>query len=294
MKIEDVVIIGGGPAGIATALQLARYRINPLLIEKRKIGGLLHNASSVENFLGFPGGIKGEKLVRLFERQLREAGIRILFEEVSILDFENEIFKIRSGDLAIKAKIVVIASGTKPKIFTEIEIPEDVGKRVFYEIAEVKRVKSKDIIVVGAGDAGLDYSLNLARKNRVILISKGDKIKGLPVLQDRLKNFPQIKICNRTSIKEIYYDREYRKILIKCSRETEELRLYGDYIIFAIGREPNMDFISASMIKEVQNLERIGKLYFVGDVKNGIFRQTAIAVGDGIMTAMKIALKIKE
>ncbi len=294
MKAEDVVIIGAGPAGIATALQLFRYKINPLIIEKSHIGGLLKNACLVENYPGFPDGIKGPELTKFFEKHLKNSGIRVLFEEVKTLSYEDEIFKITTENSIISSRITVVASGTKPKLFKDIHIPEEVKNMVFYEIQDIQREKGKRICIVGSGDSGLDYSLNLARKNHVILINRGDKLKGLPILQERITNAREIEIFNNTFIKKISLDEKRRSIQIVCSSDDRAFKFHVDYILFAIGREPNMDFLSEKIKDRLSELQEMGKLYFAGDVKNKIFRQTAIAVGDGIRTAMMIAMKIKE
>ncbi|MFQ6083447.1 MAG: NAD(P)/FAD-dependent oxidoreductase [Candidatus Aminicenantia bacterium] len=293
MNVENVVIIGAGPAGIATRIQLKRYGIDPIILEKNKIGGLLRNANFVENYPGFPSGISGLNLVTLFEKQLREESIKVLFGEVISLDFEEGIFLVETLKRIFYSRAVVVASGTKPKKFTDFEIPEKVSERIFYEIYPILRVKGKKVIIVGAGDAAFDYALNLEKNNEVIILNKGEAVKCLPLLWERAKKAPRIDYYRHTKIFKIISDSPNR-LLLECISPEGISKFYAHYVIFAIGREPQLDFLSERLKENAQELENRGLLYFVGDVKNGFFRQTAVAVGDGIMAAMKIYRKLKE
>ena len=111
MMTEDVIVIGAGPAGIAAAIQLRRFGLDPLLLERDRLGGLLVNANLVENYPGFPEGIRGAELVKLFEAQLRRVGVSISVEEATALDYSDG-FLIQTPRRRLTARIVVIASGT--------------------------------------------------------------------------------------------------------------------------------------------------------------------------------------
>ena len=114
---EKLTIIGAGPAGISAAIQLKRHGIDPLLLEKGNVGGLLRNAWSVENYPGFPEGISGQELVRLFEEQLKKTNVRTVFEEVLSLDMKNGTFLLETPSRTFSSEKVVLATGTKPKEF---------------------------------------------------------------------------------------------------------------------------------------------------------------------------------
>ena len=293
MKLEKVIIIGAGPAGIATAIQLKRYRISPLLFEKNKIGGLLRNANLVENYPGFPNGISGSELVELFKKHLHNNFIKIIFEEIVGLNFKQKLFLIKTSKKTFYSKIVVIATGTKPKRFSDFKIPEQIKDKIFYEIYPILGVKGKKIIVVGAGDSAFDYALNLEKNNEVFILNRGKTTKCLPILLERTKKSSRIKYLENTKISNII-ENSKDELLLELKSEEGLLKMCANYVIFALGREPQLDFLSEKLKKNAQELENKGVLYFVGDVRNGILRQTAIAVGDGIMAAMKINKKLKE
>ena len=167
MKTEKVAIIGAGPAGISTAIQLKRYGINPVLFEKGEVGGLLKNANLVENYPGFPEGISGLNLIELFKKQLKNLSLKIFYEEIKRLDYANNIFLLKTPEKLFYSSIVVIASGTKPKRPTHFEISENAKNKIFYEVYPLLKVKKKQIIIIGAGDAAFDYALNLAKNNKI-------------------------------------------------------------------------------------------------------------------------------
>ncbi len=291
--MEQVIIIGAGPAGISTAIQLKRYAIEPVILEKNRIGGLLINANLVENYPGFPDGISGIELVKLFETQLKKLSIKVIFEEVLNLDYQNDVFVVQTNKRIFNSRIVVVASGTKPKQFTEIEIPEGARDKILYEISSIHNVKEKKIIIIGAGDAAFDYALNLARRNEVFILNKGEKTKCLPLLNERVEKSPRVTYSKNTIISEI--KNHNRGLIIKlCGKGLQTLinrhqemppTLHAHYLIFAIGREPQLDYLSGFDKSNPY-------IYFIGDVKNGMYRQTAIAVGDGIYTGMKIYKKL--
>ncbi len=286
-KIHDVAIIGAGPAGISCAIQLKRYGIEPLIFEKDRIGGLLRNANFVENYPGFAFGLPGQELVDKLRAHLESLKVSPVCNEVVSVDFTGEVFSIKTGSARYESKVLAVSSGTKPG-FADIEIPGPAASYVFYEIYDLykQEVKDKKIVIIGAGDAAFDYALNLAANSRVrevVILNRGTETKCLELLKQRA--FDSKKI--------IYIENEE---LTKIEASGENLVLTSgvgnvfkaDYLLFAIGREANTGFLSGELLKNREELKSRKKLFFIGDVKNDIFRQTAIAAGDGVHAAMEI------
>ena len=272
-----VTIIGAGPAGIACAIQLKRYNIDCIVLEKDGIGGLLRNANLVENYIGFPNGISGENLAQLLNKQSQTAKINIKYEIVEFVESHKNTFIVKTNKNLYHSKYLVIASGTKPIVPKVPIIHNNIKDKVFFDIYKLGKIKNKTIAIIGAGDCAFDYTLNLSNYNKVIILNRSNQIKALPILQEKVSTNENIKYFDHTAIKQI--ELKNGKIALSCNPNivTNDI----DYLLIAIGREPNLNFIN-------NNLLINPKVFQIGDVKNGQFRQTSIAVGDGTFTAMKI------
>jgi thioredoxin reductase (NADPH) len=293
MKVEDVIVIGAGPAGLATAIQLKRYGITPLLFEREQVGGLLRNANLVENYPGFPHGISGIRLVKLFTRQATNFNIEVTHQEVIDLGYDQGLFQVITKHNSYVSRIAVIATGTKPLLFTDLMIPEDLIESVFYEVHGLLHVEGKCVAIIGSGDAAFDYAMNLAKKNQIIILNRGERPKCLPLLWERAQKISNISYRNNTRVTKLSKDPN-SGMLVDCQYPAGELQFHADYLLCAIGREARLDCLSEKLLQQASALEGQGILYMVGDVKNSIFRQTSIAVGEGVLAAMKIYRYLKE
>jgi thioredoxin reductase (NADPH) len=284
---SKVLIVGAGPAGLAAAVQLKRYGLDPLVFEGAQAGGLLRNANWIENYPGFPRGIAGPRLAQLIVSQARQAGVAIRHEQILHLSWDGAVFQAVTLQGQYTSRLAVVASGTQPRRFQEFEIPGDLADRVFYEIYSLLGLESQQVVIVGAGDAAFDYALNLSRKNQVIIFNRGEQVKCLPLLWERAKACSRITYLPGVRISRLASSPQ-GGIMVECSSPTGVLQFQAQALLGAIGREPQEDFLDPAMQAHRKSLETQGILHFIGDVKNGIYRQAAIAVGDGIRAAMRI------
>jgi thioredoxin reductase len=274
-------------------MQLERQGISPLIFERQRVGGLLWNANWVENYPGFVEGITGPDLVKLFQDQAHRLGVKIILEEVVRAEFQDGLFRIATKGRDHQSKLLVAASGTVPKNFSLEMSSERIKERLFSEVEPISHVQNKQIIIVGAGDAALDYALNLSRRNTVVILNRGTRIRGLKLLWERVQNKSSISYFKDTEIKSITLD-DGGGLLLSGLQDGEELKLSADFLITAIGRKPEYSFAGDSIIEGRDQLKKERKLFLIGDLINGSFRQTSIAVADGVRTAMIIGDLLKE
>ena len=293
MQKYPVIIIGAGPAGLTTALQLKRVNIPALVFESGRIGGLLHNANLVENYLGFPHGVTGPRLVKLLKKQAEYIGVEVVAERVTLLEHDGENFIVKTDISDHRAKIAVVASGTKPRQFEDGLIPENAKERVFYEVYDLLDVINKRIVIVGTGDAAFDYALNLARQNRVTILNRGKHVKALELLQERTQKNGNISYRDEIHMTQVANSGE-GTLSLQLTGPAGVERTEADFLMGALGRIPQLDFLAPNIHQKENELIERGILYFAGDVRNGVFRQTAIAAGDGLRTAMQIDQSLKE
>jgi thioredoxin reductase len=293
MKTHDIAIIGAGPAGISAAIQLHRFGLDYLILEGNTFGGLLNNANLVENYPGFPGGITGPDLVEKLDEQTRSLGINVAYSEVLSVQYKNDKYHIRCNDEEYSSTFLIIASGTKPITFTDFEIPPNLQQQIYYEVQSLTSLTDSKVVIAGGGDAAFDYALNLARRNEVIILNRNSAPACLRLLQERANRSNQITYHGSTSILHIE-ETDSGEIELFCESYGGKLNLKANILIGAIGRIPQCDFLPANFLSSASNLELKGLLYWIGDVRNGIERQVAIAAGDGIRAAMKVFYRLKE
>jgi thioredoxin reductase (NADPH) len=292
MKKEDVTIIGAGPAGVTAAMQLKRSGIQPVIVEKQKVGGIVNNAHWIENYPGFPGGITGVQLASLLARHLDGAGLDVLFEEVIRLDHDGRHFLVETTARRWLSGIVILSTGTKPRPLPGLMIPREAEQHIFYEIVPIRDCSGRKIAIVGAGDAAFDYALNLSKNNDVTILNRSKEARCLPLLRKRANESRRITVQDRATIQAITNvspEGFYLEVLL----HEKQASCHVNHLVIAIGREPQRDFLSEAIIMRSEELKMGEVLYEIGDVRNGSFRQVSIAVGDGMRAAMSILERLK-
>lgn len=291
-KKSQIIIVGGGPAGMACALQLKRHGLEPLLLERRELGGLLWNANLVENYPGFPNGVRGEKLIGLMKKQVERLGVEVKREEARQVTWSEDGFRIETERALRVARYLIVAAGTLSRALPDVIAPEAKG-RVLTEVWPLANASERKIIIVGAGDAAFDYALNLAQRgNFVTILNRGENVKCLELLFERAAQEKRIEYRAGVAVHEIKADERAGRLEVRCEAMRQgEVSLHADHVLFAIGRVPNLDFLSDEIRERAQDLVESGRLYFIGDVKNDSFRQAAIAAGDGLRAAMAISVR---
>jgi thioredoxin reductase len=267
------------------------------VFEKNRIGGLLLNANLVENYPGFPEGISGQALAGLFADHLRRVKVDVRTLEVLSLEKEGATanggadIRIETDRGAFRSRAAVVATGTRAKMLS-IPVPVSARERVLYEIHDILDVEEQTIVVVGAGDAAFDYALNLARKkNEVVILNRSTRRSCLPLLWERARADEQIRYEEDIEVRNV--DFSEGKLKLQCRQEGGERSVTADFLVVAVGRLPETGCLSEEVRAQLAPLEDQGRLHLVGDVVRGHYRQTAIAVGDGLHAAMSICGSLK-
>lgn len=289
---NQVAIIGMGPSGIASALQLKRQGIDALLFEKSTQGGLLKNAYHVENYLGFDA-ISGIDLLQLFKKQLKQHSIEPVMENVTHLDYDTKehVFVIKTNYSIHTARYIVVASGTEPKTDPVLEAaPVTMKPYIYYEIFPICNERGKRIVIIGGGDAAFHFALGVSAHNDVCLVNRTSTIKAVSALAASVFQDKNVMYKENYVLKTIMPGQE-KKLFLTFGGDTDKFMIESDYLIAGIGRLPKKDFYSSALLERESDLIAEGILYLTGDIKNGSYRQTSIAVADGVYSAMQIAAK---
>ncbi len=288
MARHPVVLIGAGPAGLTAAMQLCRQGIQPVVMEKGEVGGLLLNANWVENYPGFVDGVTGPELAALFTAQARRLGVEIQHEQVLSADYSDRTFRIGTNLRELEASILVAATGTRARRLPEEIFSPEIRDRVFTEVFPLLELQGKQVLIIGAGDAAFDYALNLAGRNQITIINRGEEIKALPLLVERTRAHGDIVYQDHTSLLSAE-PADHNRIRITTDAKGLESGSEVDIILTAIGRDPDYEFAGPSIINGKDQLLKEERLFLIGDLQNGSFRQTTIAAADGLRAAMSIA-----
>jgi thioredoxin reductase (NADPH) len=282
-----VAVIGAGPAGVAAAIQLQRAGIAPLLIEKQRVGGLLHQANLVENYPGFPGGISGRAFCQRLTRQLRVAGVALEQADVRGLDVGAAHFSLQLADgRQVKAGIVVVASGTMPRPGSWPGLATIDPRCVFDSVAPLRRRAGLRIAIIGGGDAAFDYAASLAPRHQVWVVHRSPESACLPLLWQRCREEESITSLPDATIASLAPGTGGRGVRLEFTGALPPLEV--DVLLPAIGRVPATAFFAPGLRSALADLVAQKRLFLCGDVHNGRLRQTALAVGDGVRAALEI------
>jgi thioredoxin reductase (NADPH) len=295
-KNYQVVIIGGGPAGLTAGLYCARSRFNTLLIEKGVIGGQITSAERVENYPGFPRGISGIELGQLIHEQAASYGLELLPAEVSkaVPNQKHNLVSTSEGDFV--AESIIIASGAQ---FRKLGVPgEDkfVGKGVSYcATCDGPLFKGKTVAVMGGGDAAVTEALYLSKvASSVKIIHRRSQLRASKILQERAASEPMIEFIWDTVITKIEGAGVVKQVMLKNTKNARISVLEVAGVFVAIGSEPNsaqwrgllpLDKQGYIITNELMET-RVPGIFAAGDVRHNSARQAITAAGDGATAAI--------
>ena len=289
----DVVVIGGGPAGLAAAVQAIRQGLSVALFESARPGGLLHQADLVENYLGV-GPQVGTVLAARITAQALESGVRPRADRVEEIEVDDGFCLTLASGGTVDARALVLATGSRPltaKIPGETRVA---GRQLFYSVTDVLRSSSPSptAAVVGGGDAAFDQAIRLRRHGwTVSILMRSARSRALDLLHDRAAAL-RVQVRARTRVTSL--ERDGDGVLVAWRDDENSGTLPAHRILVAVGRSPDLPRVvdhrrNGVVLDEPGLLESVEGLFLAGDVHRGRFRQAAMATGDGIEAAMAVA-----
>jgi thioredoxin reductase (NADPH) len=295
MSHYDAVVIGGGPGGLTAALYLLRAGVRVLLIERLAPGGQVLMTEEVENYPGFPDGVKGYELADLFDAHLVHYELERIAEEVESITPEGNAHRIKAGDKEVTAGAVIVCSGAS---YRQLGVPGEEkfqGRGVSYcALCDGNFFRDKNVAVIGGGNSALEESLYLARLvNELHLIHRRDDFRGLKCYQDKCFVHPKISVVRSTVPKEILGGDFVTAIRLENVKTGEEFEIGVDGVFIFIGFQPAGDFLPEALERDetgfiktdAEMRTNIPGVFAAGDIRAKNVRQVATAVGDGATAA---------
>jgi thioredoxin reductase (NADPH) len=292
----QVIIIGGGPAGLTAGLYCARSRLDVLLIEKGIIGGQITNAEQVDNYPGFPQGVSGIRLGQLIHEQATSYGLETLLAEVTSLapSQRHNLVTTTEGDFI--AESVIIASGSR---FRKLGVPgedELVGRGVSYcATCDGPLFKGRTVAVIGGGDAAITEALYLSKfASKVLVIHRRSQLRASKILQEKAMAEPKMELVWDTVVIQIEGDGAVEQLRLKKIKDATISTLQVQGVFIAIGLEPNTGYLQGALpldkegyITTNEVMETgIPGILAAGDVRRNSARQAITAAGDGATAAL--------
>ncbi len=303
--IENVIIIGSGPAAHTAAVYNARAELSPLLFEGFMAGGVaaggqLTTTTDVENYPGFPEGILGPELMSRMREQSVTYGTRIKTETVDSVDLSQRPFTVRSSSGEYKAKALIIATGA---IARRLHLP---GEETYWQKGisacavcdgALPIFREKPLVVIGGGDSACEEATYLAKFGSVVkMLVRRDEMRASKIMQERVMENPKIEVIWNTVATAVEGENLLTTVKIKNKVTGEEDSIEANGLFYAIGHRPNTDFLEGQVEMDEQNyIVTEGKstatsvpgVFACGDVQDKVYRQAVTAAGTGCMAALE-------
>ncbi len=292
----EVIIIGGGPAGLTAGIYTARNRLNGLLIEKGGIGGLMVNAEQMENYPGFPEGISGFELGELMHKQALKYGLEILLAEVSGIELQEKQKVVKTTQGNFIAGAVIIAGGSER---SKLGVPGEekfTGKGVSYcATCDAAFFNEQTVAVVGGGNAAISEALHLAKfASRVVVIHRRDQLRAARILQERAYAEPKVEFLLNNTVEEIEGQDLVERIRLQQKVTGEKSTLDVSGVFISVGQKPNTDYLKGIVPLDARGYiitndkmeTEIPGILAAGDIRGSSIRQAIAAAGDGATAAI--------
>ena len=299
--VRQVIIIGSGPAGFTAAIYAARANLNPLLIASSvEVGGELMNTTEVENFPGFPEGIKGPDLMARMQEQAEKFGTEVLYDDVTALDLTGRTKTVTLGSGAVhEAHAVVFATGSAPRKIGVAGEQRLSGRGVSYcATCDGFFFREQEIAVVGGGDSAMEEATFLTKfASKVYVIHRRDELRASKIMQDRAFANEKIEFVWNSEVVDVIGDDAVTGLLLRDTVDgsTRELPVTGVFV--AIGNDPRTHLVHDQLditehgtvwVDGRSSRTSVPGVFAAGDVVDPTYRQAVTAAGSGATAALDV------
>jgi thioredoxin reductase (NADPH) len=298
-KIENVIVVGGGPAGYTAALYTARANLEPLVFEGFQWGGQLQNTTDVENYPGYPEGIMGPEMMTQFRAQAERFGTRFVTDDVDRVELsDGGVQKVYLGDEEHLAKTVILAMGAEPRrlgVPGELEL-SGCGVSTC-GVCDGAFFKDRKVIVIGGGDSAMEDAIFVAKyASELTIVNRRDQLRASKIMQERARERSNIEFKTPFVTEEfVAGDGKLDHVRLRNAEtgETEEMAVDGAFV--AIGHIPKSEVVSGQIETDEDGYivtqpsstrTSLGGVFAVGDVVDRTYRQAVTAAGTGCMGAL--------
>ena len=303
MAAYEVIIIGGGPAGLTAGLYTSRVGLKTLLIERGIFGGQMVNATLIENYPGFPEGISGAELGSLMHQQAVKYGLDVVTAEVTGLA-QGQPYNVSTTEGSFEAAAIIIAAGSEYRKLGVIGEERLSGHGVSYcATCDGFLFRDREVAVVGGGDTAITDALELTQHiKKVYVIHRRDQLRTSQVLQERAFAHPKLEFIWNTVVEEVSGGRLLEGLKLRNVKTGQQSNLQVDGLFVAVGLMPNsqqffdileLDDAGYIVTDEMMTTSAPG-IFAAGDIRRNSARQIAAAVGDGTSAAMSAFKYLQE
>lgn len=290
--MKDIIIIGGGPAGMTAALYAGRAELNALMIEKDYQGGQMVTTNEVENYPGIID-ITGPDLSNVMYEHAKKFGTEMIFEEVLDIQVDGDIKKVITNKKTYETKVVILSMGAKPRNLGVAREKELGGRGISYcAICDGGFYRNKVVAVVGGGDTALEDALYLSRlAKKVFLIHRRDSFRGNKSLQKKIFE-SNIEIVWDSTVTELYGDNKLTGIQIENLKDNSKKDLEIDGLFVAVGSYPMSNLVKdlvelnpqGYIVADEDCATSVDGIFAIGDIRTKHLRQVITAASDGAVS----------